>query len=516
MDASQLEQACEHEADGPLPRYEDVVAGQQIEAVDGFEDGVHGLEHGAFLKGVFGGDFHDAAQDEGHHADVFGKAAAGGFEASRDAGALVLRALGEGAVAAVMAIHARDVVMESDAIAEVENRGSGVGGRGGALKRAATAADLHDGTGGFVAEDTRGRDGAVLDFLYISWADTAGGDFDEEFVAANARDGDSFGAEVVGAVVNGGAHHLWYFKHAFMLAMAGSVVSCQLRAIAARRRSGLSAEVFVLKMGHYMQQFVHRWINALEYGAISFIGAALAFAVLERIFSFDGSRKPWRATFLDLQYFFVGQLCAPAVSFGIAGVFAYFAIHRIGPMVKPSPVVFWLKLLAVLFACDIWAYVRHRFFHSKFLWAFHSIHHSSEQVTWTSGPRIHIIESVADVTGETIIFTIAALIGVGPKILFFAGIIIGVWNFLIHSNTRWTFGPFRYVIVSPVQHRWHHSDSAEAMDKNFAVMFSCIDVALGTFYMPKDRFPKTTGLMGEERKNHPRTFLGQLLYPFGR
>jgi sterol desaturase/sphingolipid hydroxylase (fatty acid hydroxylase superfamily) len=265
-----------------------------------------------------------------------------------------------------------------------------------------------------------------------------------------------------------------------------------------------------------MQQLVHRWINALEYGALFLVAAALVFSALEQNFSFRSFKKPWRQTILDLQYFFIGLLYPPSVSFGIAGVFAYFAIHRSGPLTKPTPVVFALKLLVVLFICDILAYTRHRIFHSKSFWAFHSIHHSSEDVNWTSGPRIHMFESLADVTGETLVFTLAALSGVGPRILFVAGITIGVWNFFIHSNTRWTLGPLRYVLVSPVQHRWHHSDSSESMDKNFAVMFSCIDVALGTFYMPKDKFPKTTGLMGEERKSHPTTFLGQLLYPFKR
>ena len=47
----------------------------------------------------FGGDFHDAGQDEGHDADVFGVAAARRLEPGGNAGALVSLALGNGAVA---------------------------------------------------------------------------------------------------------------------------------------------------------------------------------------------------------------------------------------------------------------------------------------------------------------------------------------------------------------------------------------------------------------------------------
>ncbi len=207
VDAAQLKQAGEHQANGPLPCHEHVVAGQEVKAIDGFENGVDRLEHGAFFKGIFSGNFYDAAENERHHANVFGEAAAGGFESGGDAGAFVLRALGEGMVAAIMAIHAGDVVVESDAVA--------------GLKLRLFAADLDDGAGGFVAEDARGRDGAVLDFFYVGGADAAGGDFDEEFVAANARDGDSFCAEVVGAAVDCGAHGFWDRKHEIILTTDG-------------------------------------------------------------------------------------------------------------------------------------------------------------------------------------------------------------------------------------------------------------------------------------------------------
>ena len=68
------------------------------------------------------------------------------------------------------------------------------------------AADFDDGAGGFVAEDARGRDEAVLDFFDVGGADAADGDLDEQFVRAEARDGDGFEAEVVDAAINNGAH----------------------------------------------------------------------------------------------------------------------------------------------------------------------------------------------------------------------------------------------------------------------------------------------------------------------
>jgi hypothetical protein len=60
-----------------------------------------------------------------------------------------------------------------------------------------------------------------MDFFDVSGADAAGSDADEEFVAADARHGDSFGDEMVGAAVNGGAHGFRYREHAELLTQRG-------------------------------------------------------------------------------------------------------------------------------------------------------------------------------------------------------------------------------------------------------------------------------------------------------
>ena len=107
----QSEQAGEHQPDRPLAGHQHGVVALQGEAFDGFEYGVDRFEHRAFEEGVAGGDSDDARQDEGHDPDVFSIAAAGRLEARRDAGALILGALGEGVVAAGMAFQARHVMM---------------------------------------------------------------------------------------------------------------------------------------------------------------------------------------------------------------------------------------------------------------------------------------------------------------------------------------------------------------------------------------------------------------------
>jgi len=244
------------------------------------------------------------------------------------------------------------------------------------------------------------------------------------------------------------------------------------------------------------------------------IGFAL-FTLLERVFRFTVRKKPWRAVFLDLQYAFLAMLYPPFIYFILAALFGAIALHGAHDP-GMSPFVFVMELLVLLFVRDCLIYLRHRFFHLRPVWAFHSIHHSSEDVNWISAARFHPGENLIETTGEVLLFLGCDLIDFDPLVLSAGGLIIGFYNFFIHSNLRWTFGPLRYVFVSPVFHRWHHSDTPAAVDKNFAAMFSFIDLAFGTFYMPKGLLPETVGLPGQERAVHPRTFTKQLLYPFAK
>src|SRR5215211_7861999 len=120
VDSLQGKQAGKHEADGTLANDEGVITGKKIEAMNGLEGGIDGLEHGAFVKGVAGGNSDDTGEDKGHDTHILGVAAPGGLEAGGDAGFLVLGTLGKGTMAASMTLHAGNVMMEANPIAELE------------------------------------------------------------------------------------------------------------------------------------------------------------------------------------------------------------------------------------------------------------------------------------------------------------------------------------------------------------------------------------------------------------
>jgi sterol desaturase/sphingolipid hydroxylase (fatty acid hydroxylase superfamily) len=226
-------------------------------------------------------------------------------------------------------------------------------------------------------------------------------------------------------------------------------------------------------------------------------------------------RQPfWRKDMkVDLCYWFLGSLAYGYVGFELrAYAVDYAHLDRIGAYAGQSlanqPVL--LQALIILLITDLVQYWAHRLFHRHPLWRFHSIHHGAVQVDWFTSVRMHPINFVLYSTSINVIISLG---GFSPRALIALLPFNTFYGFLVHANLNWTFGPFRYVLASPVFHRWHHTYADQGGDKNFAPTFPFLDLLFGTFYMPKDRKPSVFGISGRAVPTH---LLGQLWYPFGR
>jgi sterol desaturase/sphingolipid hydroxylase (fatty acid hydroxylase superfamily) len=88
-----------------------------------------------------------------------------------------------------------------------------------------------------------------------------------------------------------------------------------------------------------------------------------------------------------------------------------------------------------------------------------------------------------------------------------------VWGFFIHANLRWRFGCLEWFISTPAFHHWHHTkDNLHVINKNYAAMLPWMDKLFGTYYLPKDAWPKRYGI------DTPMTpsLLKQMFQPFYR
>ncbi len=168
----------------------------------------------------------------------------------------------------------------------------------------------------------------------------------------------------------------------------------------------------------------------------------------------------------------------------------------------------WLQAAVVFLLSDILLYWTHRFFHTPRMWRWHAIHHSAKIVDWLTSYRFHPVNVWLSFT---LVDTSMLLLGFSPAAIGVMGLFNMSYSFMVHANLNWTFGPFRYLIASPVFHRWHHTTQKEGLDKNFAPTFPLLDIMFGTFYMPEGKLPETYGVLGAEI---PESFIGQLIWPF--
>ncbi|SED05833.1 lathosterol oxidase [Tenacibaculum sp. MAR_2009_124] len=254
------------------------------------------------------------------------------------------------------------------------------------------------------------------------------------------------------------------------------------------------------------------WSVGLDWLILDLFIMALLFVPIELAFPKNRLQskfhKEWRT---DLIYFGISHLAIqlfgvitkkPAVAF-----FGWMDLDQIHLWVSELPFV--VELFLALLITDIFQYWAHRTFHSHhYLWRFHSIHHSTQNMDWLAGSRTHFID----------IFFTRSMSYIPLYVLGFSTLTFNVYILfiaihavLIHANTRINFGFLKYIITTPQYHHWHHCEEPEHYGNNFAVVFPFIDKIFGTYYLPEKKWPKGTGLVDA---SFPKGFLKQLVFPF--
>jgi sterol desaturase/sphingolipid hydroxylase (fatty acid hydroxylase superfamily) len=238
---------------------------------------------------------------------------------------------------------------------------------------------------------------------------------------------------------------------------------------------------------------------------------ALIFLPLERIFALHPEQKVFRKNWLnDLVYLFINGIFI-TIGFVIIIGAALAAIKLLMPdgledAVRAQPI--WLQAIEAIVVADIGYYLAHRSFHAvPFLWRFHLIHHSIEEMDWLAGHRVHPIDQI--LTKSASLIPILAL-GFSELALAIFAFTYQWQSILIHSNTRIRFGPLKWILASPQFHHWHHANEQSAYDKNFAAQLPFIDALAGTLLLPKKRMPEKYGTDVEV----PAFYHEQMVFPF--
>jgi sterol desaturase/sphingolipid hydroxylase (fatty acid hydroxylase superfamily) len=153
----------------------------------------------------------------------------------------------------------------------------------------------------------------------------------------------------------------------------------------------------------------------------------------------------------------------------------------------------WLLIPVTVVAMDGANWLAHYADHKlDFLWRFHALHHSQEELSVLTSFRAH---PLMHTTG----FLLAAIpVGILMPTRAIAPVVITVYvclGTLQHANLRWTFGPLGRLFVSPAYHRLHHATDIQRA--NLGVALTIWDLLASRAIFPaRGAAPGPTGLAG--------------------
>src|SRR5215471_9522977 len=221
------------------------------------------------------------------------------------------------------------------------------------------------------------------------------------------------------------------------------------------------------------------------------------FVPLERLFTAHPQRILRKGIGADLAYFFLNGLL-PALLLSAPIGFLALAVHHLMPesfLTATGSWPFWARLLAGFVVGEIGYYWGHRLSHEiPFLWSFHSIHHSAQEVDFLVSSRAHPIDMVFGRFCAIVPIFVLGLGGpsaagaTGSGVPITVTLISIVWGFFIHANVRWRFGLLEWLVSTPAFHHWHHTKTGP-INRNYSSTLPWLDWIFGTLHLPCKEWP---------------------------
>lgn len=241
----------------------------------------------------------------------------------------------------------------------------------------------------------------------------------------------------------------------------------------------------------------------------------MLFVPLERLFAVHPHNILRKEIATDLGYYFLNSLL-PAILLSVPAAALAWTVHRVIPdgfLAWTASLPLWARAMAGLVAGEVGYYWGHRLSHEiPFLWRFHSIHHSAEQMDFLVNTRAHPLDMVfSRFFGLVPIYALGLAGPVGPAgstVPVIVTLISTTWGFFIHANIRWRFGPLEWLVSTPVFHHWHHAQDGP-MNRNYSSTLPWIDWIFRTHHLPKNQWPTSYGIDAKL----PDSLAGQLIYP---
>lgn len=282
-------------------------------------------------------------------------------------------------------------------------------------------------------------------------------------------------------------------------------------------------DLFLRSFGDYWSYLVSEISNPSWHNYFYWlIGVSLFFWGLEIIIPWRKKQKIIRRDFwMDGFYMFFNFFLFSLIGYNaVSNVFvalfndflALFGITNVVALhVQSFPL--WGQLLLMLVIRDFIHYNVHRILHRvPWLWEFHKVHHSVQEMGFAAHLRYHWMENVVYRFLE---YLPLAMIGFGIQDFFIIHIFALAVGHFNHSNISIPLGPLKYIFNNPQMHIWHH---AKALPENhhhgvnFGITFSFWDYLFKTNYIPDSG--KDIQLGFEDDETFPDDFWEQQAYPW--
>ncbi|MBL0924179.1 MAG: sterol desaturase family protein [Sphingomonadaceae bacterium] len=234
------------------------------------------------------------------------------------------------------------------------------------------------------------------------------------------------------------------------------------------------------------------------YGIYTLGGFYFGIVLLERLYV---AVKGWRYNQADA-WCSVGLNMLNSVIDIVIGMIVPLAIYTLVyeqlRIVDTMPLL--LALLIAFLVHELSYYWEHRLSHRIGLfWAFHAIHHSSNEFNHTTAARGFWLDGLL----RTPFDLVAALLGV-PPVVFLAITIVknafGIWN---HASYVGHLGWFEQWLATPLNHKIHHANQPQYIDKNYSQVLIVWDRIFGS-HAPLGEHP-VVGLVKPVHDNNPLT-----------
>ncbi len=213
------------------------------------------------------------------------------------------------------------------------------------------------------------------------------------------------------------------------------------------------------------------------------IGGLAFFFLLENLAPFfKGGYNKWKHSGINIFFTFTTVLVNFFMAFILYYATMWVSSHHIGVLqMIELPIV--AQLLIGLMLMDlISAYTAHWIEHKvTWMWQFHVIHHTDQNIDTTSANRHHPGESVI-----RFLFTVLAVVVTGAPIwlVFLYQSLSALLSQFNHSNLNipiWLDNLLKLVICTPHMHRVHHHYRQPYSDSNYGNIFSFWDRLFGTY-----------------------------------